>query len=232
MSVESPQGAAAFAPRQSFGLTDPSVPPGEPPKPGSSRWMIPLVLLVLFFGSAVAAYKFYPPAKNLIGSVSHKIPLFKGLFPSLGADTNASEAGGSPEAGEAPAEPMKTLDAQRKLMADAETALSERESRLKSERESLDKIKNELDARAKELESEKALLDGKLASFSQLARIYTAMKPIQAAAILSNMDETTTAVILSRMDEAQAAKILAGMDPAKAAKLSIILKPAEKASGE
>ncbi len=55
---------------------------------------------------------------------------------------------------------------------------------------------------------------------SRLAKMYEAMKPDRAAAILSSMNMDVTLAILARMKERQAARVLAAMDAGMAAQLS------------
>lgn len=196
----------------------------QPDKGGLSWGLIFLVLVLLFIGSAAAAYYFYPPAKGLIrGQVlkyAQAIPIIGKLLPLQAPQPDPV---GTPAA---PAPDQEAvLEAQRKLLAETKARLDEQELKLKSERESLDKIKKELDVRAGQLDSDQAKLDGKLASYSHLAKIYSQMKPAEAAVILAKMNEKTVAIIFGRMEEAQVAKILANLDPIKAASLSDLLKP-------
>lgn len=55
---------------------------------------------------------------------------------------------------------------------------------------------------------------------SKLSRLYGAMKPDEAVAILNKMDDDTVLLILSKMEDEQVAKILALFDARRAAILS------------
>ena len=55
---------------------------------------------------------------------------------------------------------------------------------------------------------------------SKIARLYGAMKPDEAVAILNKMDDDTVLLILSKMEDEQVAKILALFDARRAATLS------------
>ncbi len=72
----------------------------------------------------------------------------------------------------------------------------------------------------KDYEREKAVDD---ANIKRLAKIYTGMKPKQAAAQFKNLDQATAVRILKVMREKVAAKILGKMDPRYAAGLTEVL---------
>lgn len=55
---------------------------------------------------------------------------------------------------------------------------------------------------------------------SKLARLYSAMAPEEAVAILNKMDDETVLIILSKMEDEQVAKIMALFDARRAAVLS------------
>lgn len=59
-----------------------------------------------------------------------------------------------------------------------------------------------------------------LKRISKLSRIYAAMKPEEAAGIITQLDDDTVVAVLSKMEEEQAAKILALTDSATAARIS------------
>jgi flagellar motility protein MotE (MotC chaperone) len=58
------------------------------------------------------------------------------------------------------------------------------------------------------------------AGIRKLAKIYEAMTPQQAAAILSRMDDQSIIDILWKMKQREAAKVLASFDPVRASRLS------------
>ncbi|HIE04843.1 MAG TPA: hypothetical protein EYP61_08800 [Candidatus Latescibacteria bacterium] len=59
------------------------------------------------------------------------------------------------------------------------------------------------------------------ASYFKLARLYSAMRPQDAASALSKLDDELVVQILSKMEERKAAKILAAMGPDRAADLTV-----------
>lgn len=61
---------------------------------------------------------------------------------------------------------------------------------------------------------------GSDAQAAKLSKVYEAMKPAQAAPILSSLDLDIVLQILRNMKDRQAAKILAAMNPALAAEIS------------
>ena len=57
-------------------------------------------------------------------------------------------------------------------------------------------------------------------SFVKLARLYSVMRPQEAASALSKLDDDVVIGILSKMEERKAARILAAMGPDRAADLT------------
>jgi flagellar protein FlbB len=55
---------------------------------------------------------------------------------------------------------------------------------------------------------------------SKTARLYGAMKPDEAVAILNKLDDNTVIDILSKMEEEQVSKIMAALDPGRSADLT------------
>ena len=58
-------------------------------------------------------------------------------------------------------------------------------------------------------------------SYFKLARLYSAMRPQDAASALSKLDDELVIQILSKMEERKAARILAAMGPDRAADLTV-----------
>ncbi|GEM_PF-6525757 len=115
--------------------------------------------------------------------------------------------------------------------------LRELEEKLKKE---VSKKEAELEAKIREIEVEKAKLEEErrrlaelTAKVSQelsakrvseeeakrLASYYAAMRPSDAAAIISNLDDELAIAILRNLDQERAAKILSSLEPSKAAQL-------------
>lgn len=63
---------------------------------------------------------------------------------------------------------------------------------------------------------------------TKLSRLYTQMKPADAAAALENLDDNMIIAILQRMEEGQAAKILSQFDPARTARITQIMFTGEQ----
>lgn len=104
--------------------------------------------------------------------------------------------------------------------------IAERESKLEEERRRLEEERNRLEEERRRLaeltESLSKELSGKRISEEEakrLASYYAAMRPAEAAAILSNLDEDLAIAILRNLDQDKVAKILASLDPGKAAQL-------------
>ncbi len=88
-----------------------------------------------------------------------------------------------------------------------------------------DKLLSERDDKLSELiadlqEAQKQFASGSDAQASKLSKVYEAMKPAQAAPILSSLDLDIVLPILRNMKDRQAAKILAAMNPGLAAEIS------------
>jgi flagellar motility protein MotE (MotC chaperone) len=81
-------------------------------------------------------------------------------------------------------------------------------------RESLQAVIRKLEAKQKEYVQEREN------SASKLAKMYEAMKPAQAAPIMSSLDLDIILDIMGRMKESQAARILANMDAGLAAQVT------------
>lgn len=79
-------------------------------------------------------------------------------------------------------------------------------------KEKIDDIELQKQAKLKQQEEAKRI--------SKIARLYGAMKPDEAVAILNKMDDDTVLLILSKMEDEQVAKILALFDARRAAVLS------------
>ena len=85
---------------------------------------------------------------------------------------------------------------------------------LEQGREKLQAVIKKLEIRQQEFNEEKNK------SATKLAKMYEAMKPAQAAPILSALDMDIILEIMTRMKERQAARILASMDAGLAAQIS------------
>ena len=93
-------------------------------------------------------------------------------------------------------------------------AVSVQEKVLQQGKENLEVVIQKLEAKQQEYIEEREN------SATKLAKMYEAMKPQQAAPILSALDLEIILDIMSRMKERQAAKIMANMDAGLAAQVS------------
>ncbi len=114
------------------------------------------------------------------------------------------------------------LDRRSRELDDREKVLTAVELRIVERTESLKKIQKTIDASlAKHAAREKAQLES-------LVKIYSAMKPKQAAQIFNNLDEEVLIAIVENMKEKKMGAILAQMNLNKAKKLTVSLATKEK----
>ncbi len=114
------------------------------------------------------------------------------------------------------------LDRRSAELDDREKLLRAVELRIVERTNSLKKIKETIEAAlAKHAKREKAQLDS-------LVKIYSAMKPKEAAQIFNNLDEDVLISIVENMKEKKMGAILAKMNLDKAKKLTVSLATREK----
>ena len=95
--------------------------------------------------------------------------------------------------------------------------IPQKEAELKTEKLEEEKKKlEELTAKLTKELSAKKISDEEA---KRLASYYAAMRPSEAAAILTNLDDNLAIAILKHLDQEKVAKILASLDPTKAAQL-------------
>lgn len=118
--------------------------------------------------------------------------------------------------------------------AEAQRIAEEEAKRLEEEKKAEAEAKKEAEAEAKKSKAlvvsnekiekerqERATAEKK--RIAKLARLYTDMKPEEAAKIVDNLQDDVAVAILQRMEEGVSAKILAKLDPMKAARFSNII---------
>lgn len=116
--------------------------------------------------------------------------------------------------------------------AEAQRIAEEEAKRLEEEKKAAAEAKKEADAKKspavvvsnekiEKERQERAAAEKK--RVSKLARLYTDMKPDEAAKIIDNLQDDVAVAVLQRMEEGASAKILAKLDPAKAARFSNII---------
>lgn len=114
------------------------------------------------------------------------------------------------------------LDRRSRELDDREKVLEAVELRIVERTESLKKIKATIEAAlAKHAKREKKQLDS-------LVKIYSAMKPKEAAQIFNNLDEDVLLAIVENMKEKKMGAILAKMNLDKAKKLTVNLATRDK----
>lgn len=190
--------------------------------------------------SAEEAAKLNPPAKVDTKTIEHTAPT-KHIEP-VSTPTPAPAEGDKPT-GKAP-----------EATAEAKPNAPELPERFTASEvqvlQNLSLRRNELDARAAELDQRQALLSAAEAAADQkikelealraeiqgliknvddqqnnriasMVKMYETMKPREAAAILEKLDMGVTLDILERMKESKSAPILASMDPARAGEVTV-----------
>ena len=118
--------------------------------------------------------------------------------------------------------------------AEAQRIAEEEAKRLEEEKKAEAEAKKEAEAEAKKSKAlvvsnekidkerqERAAAEKK--RIAKRARLYTDMKPEEAAKIVDNLQDDVAVAILQRMEEGVSAKILAKLDPMKAARFSNII---------
>jgi flagellar motility protein MotE (MotC chaperone) len=159
------------------------------------------------------------------------IVIFAGTFLVTGVfqGLKAAYGGGGEELAAAVAPDSLSLERQ-SLQARA-ADLSRREGEIEDLQESLELERAVLSEEFNKLSSLRAGIDlaaGEVAvertrSLKKLAKVYEAMPPKDAAAILSGMDVDIVLEVLRNMKERPAAQVLAALDPGRAAALSNML---------
>lgn len=116
-------------------------------------------------------------------------------------------------------EEAKRLEEEKKAEAEAKKeAETQKEAEAEAKRSQALVVSNE---KIEKDRQERAAAEKK--RIAKLARLYTDMKPEEAAKIVDNLQDDVAVAILQRMEEGVSAKILAKLDPMKAARFSNII---------
>jgi len=111
--------------------------------------------------------------------------------------------------------------------------LAREQERLAEQYARLEMLRGEVEKGREELLKERSLLEKKMAEipaiedarYKKLAKIYQAMKPVEAAAILETIQDIQVASILGKMnDDRQRGKIIALLTKEKAARLNMLIR--------
>lgn len=111
-----------------------------------------------------------------------------------------------------------------------ESKLNKLEEDMKLERASLDKLNDQIEQYRKQMDARLVLVDASQdVNISQLAKVYTAMEPGNAAKVLASLPEAQTVQILRKMKEGNAAKIMGvwaagGITVDKAVRMTTLLR--------
>ena len=136
--------------------------------------------------------------------------------PSLGAPA-ASQPAAPPPPSEAELRLLTDLRGRRAAMDGREQALAAREAVVAAAEQRLSARVGELESLQTRLESlETARREHDEANWRGLVRTYEAMKPKDAAAIMTELDDSVLLPVLDRMKEAKTAPILSAMPPDRA----------------
>lgn len=111
-------------------------------------------------------------------------------------------------------------------LAQKEAAILQEQQELKREKEKVEQQKSALTQREEEISQKEAELSGRKQTLEQLVKIYEAMDPASAAAILqAYQDKNELVAILSHMDHGRLSQILMQMKPEDASELLSLLSP-------
>lgn len=128
---------------------------------------------------------------------------------------------------------LAVIAAEREALAQRSQALDQREAELAFAAAALSEQSTQLTALQSEIERLLSLADGNHhEDVLRLVKIYRAMKPIEAAAILSTADIEVTVLILAAMAERDAGAILAKMDQVRAQAVSKIILERSRLPGD
>jgi flagellar motility protein MotE (MotC chaperone) len=168
------------------------------------------------------------------------------LFTGLLLPFPASPQEAKPPARAAPAE-ESTIEGKARLLRELDRQIEERRRQLAREEESLTSLRRALEAAKQELLQEGARLEGlqrELQStlerkskaederLEQIARVYAAMRPREAAAALEKMDDDTAAAILERLPGRSVGRLFDVMDKDRVRELTRRLERGRSPGGE
>jgi flagellar motility protein MotE (MotC chaperone) len=173
------------------------------------------------------------PAATLASAGEAVLPGARAAPPAPAATPPAAPlaaAEAAPDAGAAPIgapAPPEIGEGERSVLLDLRRRrdeLERREQTVESRESMLGAAEGRLSARVQELQAlqtrlealEGARRDREEAGWRGLVRMYEAMKPRDAAAIMNELDGEVLVQVLDRMKEGKAAPVMAAMDPARA----------------
>ncbi|MDY0030164.1 MAG: flagellar protein FlbB [Pseudobdellovibrionaceae bacterium] len=126
-------------------------------------------------------------------------------------------------------EMYKDLVDRRRLLDEREQTLEKREALINAAQLELDRKYKEMTGLRDEIQSLlKKQSDEEAARLNSLVKIYTGMKPKDAARIFNTLDMDILVEVIGRMPESKSAPILAGMDADRARALTTLLAEQKK----
>ncbi|MCB1163500.1 MAG: hypothetical protein R3C71_01660 [Candidatus Krumholzibacteriia bacterium] len=166
----------------------------------------------------------------IVFSVLSFFVIFAGTFLVTGVFTGIRSAYFTGEEA-APVDSTAEYSLERQSLQAKAAEIAEREGEIEDLQESLELEKavlaeefNKIDAMRKRVQLAVGQVEEeRLRGLKKLSKVYEAMPPKDAAAILSGMDVDIVLEVLRNMKERPAAQILASLDPARAAALSNLL---------
>lgn len=190
--------------------------------------------LATYMGGFILSFLLILTAVFLVVKYTHKLPGIRGfkewsaMVPeeANGPGTSAANLGetsaGVPE------------DLQRLKML--QQKIAEERRKIEQERQELLRKERWIEAEMKRLQATRAEIEKqanrlKDERIQRLARIFSSMRPEQAASIGQNLDDSTLIQILMTMREREAAKVLSSIEPDRAARISHKLGILELPSG-
>lgn len=128
---------------------------------------------------------------------------------------------------------LAAIAAEREALEQRAAALDQREAEIAFASAALSTQERQLTALKGEIERLLGVADeNHLADVARLVRIYRAMKPVEAAQILSNADLEVTVLVLAAMSERDAGPIVAKMDQVRAQAVSKIILERSRLPGD
>lgn len=168
--------------------------------------LLPIILILLVLvvgGGGYLAFRFVPSVREAV----LKLPV---VGPMLGGAATSVDP---LRAEQLQLEQDRTaLQALQTQLTDLQSQLTAKETELAAREAAAQQLMT--DAAALKAESE-----GKLATIDQQVKLYSAMKPDKAAAVMSELADAAVARVLVKMDSSAAARILSCMQAARAARV-------------
>jgi flagellar motility protein MotE (MotC chaperone) len=109
------------------------------------------------------------------------------------------------------------LEQQKAMIAAEEEAQKRRQAELEQQKQQLQDLQQQLSSASAE---EDSIMD---IQYTELAKLYESMKPVEAGAVMNNLPDYSAAQILTRMSKRQAGRVMNSMDTDKSVKVSQLI---------